>query len=96
MTFVPTTGAPQAMTMKPSECSNKKGLAFDFPDGDDLDELALGMSWWSVRELHLFVSAVCIAPYLLWGPEIATKTMINLVLRTVYEQREGPAARVGD
>eukprot|EP00904_Undaria_pinnatifida_P006640 jgi/Undpi1/3105/HiC_scaffold_15.g06479.m1 len=39
-------GASESMAMAPTECSGKKGLAFDFPDGSDLDALALGMSWW--------------------------------------------------
>lgn len=41
-----TTGAAEAMAMAPTECSGKKGLAFDFPDGSDLDALAPGMNWW--------------------------------------------------
>lgn len=36
------------MAMEPTECKNKRGLAFDFKSADDLDALALGMSWWQV------------------------------------------------
>lgn len=39
--------------MEPTECNSKKGLAFDFKDPDDLDALALGMSWWQVQILKL-------------------------------------------
>lgn len=46
MSLVFTTGESKSIAMEPTECNNKKGLAFDFPDDSDLDALALGMSWW--------------------------------------------------
>lgn len=40
------TGEPSPVETEPSECQSKRGVAFDFKDGDDLDALAPGMSWW--------------------------------------------------
>lgn len=34
------------MALEPSTCQSKRGVAFDFDTADDLDALALGMSWW--------------------------------------------------
>lgn len=40
------TGDPSPVATEPTECQGKRGVSFDFKDADDLDALALGMSWW--------------------------------------------------
>ncbi|CAM9758145.1 unnamed protein product [Pylaiella littoralis] len=39
-------GDASPIVIEPTECQSKRGVAFDFQNGDDLDALAPGMSWW--------------------------------------------------
>lgn len=51
-------GSAEPIALEPTECNNKRGLAFDFQDADDLEALAGGMSWWWGSLLIFFFFAI--------------------------------------
>ncbi|CAN0525185.1 unnamed protein product, partial [Scytosiphon promiscuus] len=39
-------GDPHPVDLEPSECKNKRGVAYGFQDAEDLHTLKDGISWW--------------------------------------------------